>query len=136
MEGPIAALRSLPRLAVHPLAIVVDYEEPGVRVEWLTIDGTEVVPHVAGRIHAVLDLVHTLERGVLVYADSLGAAIVPSDAGGPEVLPLRQGDKLVCTVTPGVLHVDIERAVVIDVAVGESELVMKSAGEVGVDWGV
>jgi hypothetical protein len=58
MTRPVAAVGTLTRRAVHPRTLVVNSKKPLIRIERRAIDGTEIVPDVAIRIHTVLDLVH------------------------------------------------------------------------------
>lgn len=132
MKRPIALLRTLSRLAIHPTTIVMDNKKSLVGVERLTVDSTEIVPYVPVRVHAVFDLVDRPEGTVTVDTNRLRASIVLGDAGCPEASVWSQNIELADSGAPGVLDVDIEVTIVLDVS-GARNCVSRASRMIRID---
>jgi hypothetical protein len=126
MERPVATVGTVSRTAVHPLPRILDNQKPRIRVERIAVNRAQVVPNVSVRVDAVLELIDALKASIREDADGLRAAVVSSDTRGP-VARVRFEDlerldagftmgSRIRWATPGILGVDWERAVVLDVA--------------------
>jgi len=101
-------------------------------IERRAIDGTQIVPYVPVRIHAVFDLVNRLEGTVMVDTNCLRTSIIPGYTRSPESAIGSEGLQGVDTIlsasslgvgaAPGVLDVDVEVAVVLNVAITDDRV--------------